>query len=85
MVWLLVGVSLLTNSAIWFLYIKFYRELIGIIPISYALAVLILNIFLSNIIYRKQTLICFILLGGSALVQILFIIFLRLFAMSQAF
>jgi hypothetical protein len=84
-VWFLICPAVLINGFIWYLYIKFYKDLIGVVPISYSLAVVVLNVFLANIIYRKQTLVSLSLLSSGILIQIIFLIFLKLFAISQAF
>ena len=81
----LILVSLSLNGLIWYMYIKGYKDLIGLVPISYSLAALILNIFLANILYRKEILISIILLSSGLLIQIIYLIFLKFFAMSQAF
>ncbi len=82
---ILMVFAILINAAIWYLYIKNYRDLIGIVQIGYSSAVLILNILLGNIVFRKEKLISIILLSAGLIIQILFIIFLRFFAMTQAF
>jgi len=81
----LILIILLLNGWVWFLWIKKYQDLIGLMPISYAAAVGALNIFLANLAYRKESLVSFILLGAAILIQIIYLIFLKFFAMSQAF
>lgn len=85
MVILLVTITLVLNGSIWYLYLKKYTGLIGFVPISYSSAVLLLNIFLAAIIYRKETLVSFVLLGTGLTIQIIYLIFLRFLAMSQVF
>lgn len=82
---LLIILTLAVNALVWYLWIKKYQDLIGVVPISYSSAVIVLNIFLGNLTYRKETLVTFILLGTGLIIQIIYLIFLRFFAMSQAF
>lgn len=82
---LLIVLTLALNGLIWYFWAKYYQDLIGIVPISYSSAVLFLNIFLGNLTYRKETLVTFILLGTGLIIQIVYLIFLRFFAMSQTF
>jgi len=82
---LLIFLSVLLNGLLWYIWWKKYQDLVGVVPISYSSAVLILNVFLSNLSYRKEALVNFVLLGTGLLVQIIYLIFLRFFAMSQTF
>ena len=73
------------NGLIWYLYLKNYKDLIGAVPIGYSSAVILLNIFLANITYKKEFLVSSILISMGLFVQIIYLIFLKFFAMSQAF
>lgn len=80
----MIIITAILNGLIWFLYIKNYQDLIGITQISYALAVMILNIYLANIVYRRVALASMVLLSTGLIVQIIFLVFLKLFALSQS-
>lgn len=82
---LIVFLTLLLNGLVWYLYIKQYRNIIGYEPISFSSAVFLLNLFLAAIVYKRETLASYILLSTGLTVQIIFIVFLRFLAMSQAF
>ena len=81
----LMIISVILNGLIWYLYLKRYNALVGVVPIGYSSAVIILNIFLANITYRKEVLASIVLLGVGLSVQLIYLIFLRFFSMSQAF
>lgn len=81
----LIILAVILNGLIWYLYLRHYKSLIGIVPIGYSSAVIVLNIFLANITFRKEVLASIVLLGIGLSVQLIYLIFLKFFAMSQAF
>lgn len=82
---LIIAATLALNGLIWYQWLQKYQDLIGIVPIGYAGAVALLNIVLGNLSYKKEPLVTFVLLGAGVLIQIIYIIFLKFFVMSQAF
>jgi hypothetical protein len=82
---ILITLTIVANFFIWYLYLKKYGNLIGIVPISYSTAVVMLNIFLSAIIYRKELAASFILLGTGIFIQVVYLVFLKFFSMGQSF
>jgi len=82
---ILIILTAIANVFIWYLYLRKYGNLIGILPISYSSAVVVLNVFLAAIIYRKELAASYILLGTGIFIQVVYIVFLKFFAMSQAF
>lgn len=77
--------TLALNGLIWYLYLKQYRSIIGYEPIAFSSAVVLLNLFLAAIVYKREALASYILLSTGLTVQIIFVVFLRFLAMSQAF
>ncbi len=77
--------TFILNALVWYLWARYYQDLIGVVPIGYAAAVALLNIFLGGLSYRKEILVTFVLLGTGLLIQTIYIIFLKFFAMTQAF
>jgi hypothetical protein len=82
---LLIGLNFVLNGLIWYLYLKNYQSMIGFVPIAYSSAVILLNIFLAAIIYRKEISASFILLGAGMMIQLIYLVFLKFFAMGQSF
>jgi len=78
-------VTFLLNGLIWYLYLKFYKTLIGYEPIIFSSAVLILNLCLSAVVYKREAIASYILLSTAFTVQIIFIVFLKFLASTQAF
>lgn len=82
---ILIILTIIANAFVWYLYLKKYHFLIGMVPISYSSAVLMLNVFLASIIYRKELAASYILLGIGMFIQVVYLVFLKFFAMGQAF
>lgn len=82
---LIIILTLALNGLVWYFYIRKYSVIIGVVPISYSSAVVILNIFLAGVIYRKEIAASYILLGTGIFIQIIYLVFLKFFAMGQAF
>lgn len=74
----IIIVSLILNALIWFFYLTKYREIVNITPIFYSSAVLVLNLSLGNIVFQKQPLMTYLLLGTGILIQIFIFYFLLL-------
>lgn len=81
----IVFISSILNGLIWFLYIKYYRSLIGYEPIAFSSTVVLLNLFLATVVYKRESLASYILLSTALTVQIIFIVFLRFLSVTQAF
>ena len=73
---ILIGVTLIADAVLVYLFITRFRQLVPMMPIIYSIAVFVLNLILANISFRKEPMISYIFLGGSLLVQILFVIYL---------
>ena len=69
----IVVLLLILNWTAWYLYMTKYREVVGITPVLYSSAVLLLNLFLAVITYRKQVVVSYVFLGSATLIQILFL------------
>lgn len=75
--WFILGFTLIGNAAIWFFYLKQYHFGIGLTPIVFSSAVIILNLFLAVIMRPKEIISSFVLLSTSLLIQVLILIFMR--------
>lgn len=80
-----MGLTIALNGLIWYSYLKFYHDLIGFVPIAYSTAVFVLNVFLAVPVYKRESLASYILLTAGLFIQIIYLVFLRFFALSQAF
>jgi hypothetical protein len=85
LVWIILGLTLLAHAAIWYFYFSSLKSIIGITQIFYSSGAIILNLFLANLVYEKESLASFILLGVALLIQILFIIFLKVLLVPHGF
>lgn len=75
---MVIIISLLIDALVWYLYLTKYNQILHLTPIGYASGVLILNIFLAAVIYPKQQMISYILLGTSLLIQVYILFLLKI-------
>lgn len=84
-VWAISAAALAGNGFVWYFYLAKFSNLIELTPVVYSSAVLGLNLFLADIIFPKEPLASYSLLGVAVLIQLLFLVFLRFFIVSQVF
>jgi len=75
---ILIFVPFILNGLIWFLFLTRYREILDFSPIIYSSAVLILNLILANMIYRKKSFFAYVFLCVGLLIQLFFLFFLQM-------
>lgn len=78
----IIAISILIDAIVWYEYVNKYRDFVNITPIAYSSAVLILNIMLANILFPKEKVMSYILLGSGFLIQIFILFFLKLSIMT---
>ena len=55
--------------------------MMSVVSVGYSSGVVILNLFLGNLVYDKEEIISLIIVGIAVLIQIAFLVFLKLFAL----
>jgi len=81
----ILALSLALNGLVWYTYYQVIHHSLGFTPILYSSGVLLLNLFLANIIYRKEPLASFILMGLSLIIQAFIYIFMRITFLMSGF
>lgn len=82
---IILGLSILTNGLIWYFYLTKFRSTVGPVAIYYSSAVILLNLFLALIIYPKQKLVSFVLIGCILLIQAIIFVFLKISSLTGGF
>jgi len=78
---ILLVLAIVLNCLIWFFYSRYGRDMMSVVSVGYSSGVVILNLFLGNLVYDKEEIISLIIVGIAVLIQIAFLVFLKLFAL----